>query len=276
MKEVGSIGADPRQKHWAPHISRSLTAPWAASIRRYWDMNQICVTCGGELKFNRTSGLYECASCGKVHAVVGRESPLSLLDVDDKMHAHQYEEAKEMLKELCIMEPANPIFVLRSILASFKMTSTSLLLSCAKTNPSLCSSIMNSEEWDELKPYLSGSHSNFIKDIKRYCQVSIEIHSLSQKIERNKAFLSAPGRTSGSALIVPAKDGENKDGENEDAPDGFLSRLKSRMPKSRQDQIQAKEEAAKAELEADQKTLSELSQEQATLLLSIKELEETL
>ena len=88
--------------------------------------------------------------------------------------------------------------------------------------------------------------------------------------------LSAPGRTSGSALIVPAKDGENKDGENEDAPDGFLSRLKSRMPKSRQDQIQAKEEAAKAELEADQKTLSELSQEQATLLLSIKELEETL
>ena len=234
-------------------------------------MDQTCVTCGGELKFNRTSGLYECVSCGKVHAVVGRESPLSLLDVDERMHAHRYNEAEGILLQLRKMEPDNSVFILRSILIPYKMTSTTLLLSCAKTNPSLCRSIIDCKDWAELQSHLSGAHSHFIDDIKRYCQVSIDIHSLTQKIARNEAFLSTPGRTSGSALALPAKDGDN-----EDSPDGFLSRLKSKMPKSRQDQIQAKEEAAKAELEADQKTLSELSQEQATLLLSIKELEETL
>ncbi len=234
-------------------------------------MDQTCVTCGGELKFNRTSGLYECVSCGKVHAVVGRESPLSLLDVDERMHAHRYNEAEGILLQLRKMEPDNAVFILRSILIPYKMTSTTLLLSCAKTNPSLCRSIIDCKDWAELQSHLSGAHSHFIDDIKRYCQVSIDIHSLTQKIARNEAFLSTPGRTSGSALALPAKDGDN-----EDSPDGFLSRLKSKMPKSRQDQIQEKEEAAKAELKADQENLARLSSEQSELLLSIKELEETL
>ena len=234
-------------------------------------MNQNCVTCGGELKFNRKSGLFECTSCGKVHAVVGQERPLSLFDVDEKMHAHKYEEADEMLKELRALEPENPLFILRSILASYKMTSTSLLLSCAKTNPSLCNSIMNSKQWYELKPYLSGSHSHFIEDIKSYCQVSIEIHSLAQKIKRNQDFLSMPGRTSGVAMVVPIK----SDSE-EQSQEGILARLKNKIPKSHSDQIQYKEEAVLKEIEADQNKLSELSREQTSLLQSVKKQEETL
>ena len=129
-------------------------------------MDQTCVTCGGELKFNRTSGLYECVSCGKVHAVVGRESPLSLLDVDERMHAHRYNEAEGILLQLRKMEPDNAVFILRSILIPYKMTSTTLLLSCAKTNPSLCRSIIDCKDWAELQSHLSGAHSHFIDDIK--------------------------------------------------------------------------------------------------------------
>ena len=155
-----------------------------------------CVSCGGELKFDRNTGLFECTFCGKIHTMRGKDVPLSLARVDADMHAHRFEKAEESLSQLIDLEPENPLFVLRDILCDFHMTSATILLSCAKSNPKTLLEIRDCEKWDDLRNCLPYEQSGMVDRIREYCDVSLKIAELSGRIEKNEDYLDIPSTTS--------------------------------------------------------------------------------
>ena len=266
--------------------------------------NKTCVTCGGELKFNRSNGFFECTFCGKIHTTEGKDKPLSLAIVDQHMHTHQFQKAQAALDELRALEPNNPIFVLRNILIQFRMTSAGLLLSCAKSNSSQLESILACPDWDTLRQYLPDQQSHFVDDLKEYCSISLQINELKHKIKLNEDFLSTRDRRNAppatlekntsstpaatekdSKVASTEKDASSSSSaaENNAGPDnpekegrGFIAKIKSKLPAAYNEQMRIKEESAMAEIAADKAKSDELEARQQALLAAVKELESEL
>ena len=253
--------------------------------------NKTCVTCGGELKFNRNLGFFECTFCGKIHAMTGKDTPLSLKLVDQHMHAHRFNQAKEALAELMRLEPDNPLFVLRKILCKFGMTSAPLLLSCAKSNPAQIRKILDCPDWDDLGACITNGRRNIVDAIKEYCTVSLELINVSERIDQNRYFLDDQTVAAGSFWKIGSDQKKNRstedrsvekkaDGKNAggkaaapEAEGKFTSLIRSKLPKPYYLQIKEKEEEAAAVMQADLKTKAELQAKQQALLQTVKELE---
>ncbi|MBO4793145.1 MAG: hypothetical protein J5556_01090, partial [Deltaproteobacteria bacterium] len=180
--------------------------------------NKTCVTCGGELKFNRSNGFFVCTFCGKIHTTEGKDKPLSLATVDQHMHTHQFQKAQAVLDELRALEPNNPIFVLRNILIQFRMTSAGLLLSCAKSNSSQLESILACSDWDTLRQYLPDQQSHFVDDLKEYCSISLQINELKHKIKLNEDFLSTRDRRNAPPATLEKNTSSSPAATDKDAP----------------------------------------------------------
>lgn len=229
----------------------------------FWHMTKAsCVSCGGELKFNRNLGFFECKFCGKIHTMNGKDVPLSLAKVDEHMLAHRFDAAEKALAELRALEPDNPLFFLRTILCKFKMTKASTMLSCTKSD-NLIRTIMDCPDWEELRSYLPAEDQHFVNDVKQYCRNSLELIELDKRIDLNKGFLAT----------TDTKEKKEKQPEDEN---GLFSKLKNKLPKTHGADIRSKEEDAARELEADTKRKEELEEIQKDLLGSIKELELTM
>ncbi len=264
-----------------------------------------CVSCGGELKFDRNTGLFECTFCGKIHTMRGKDVPLSLARVDADMHAHRFEKAEESLSQLIDLEPENPLFLLRDILCDFHMTSATILLSCAKSNPKTLMEIRDCEKWDALKNCLPYEQSEMVDRIREYCDVSLKIAELSGRIEKNEEYLDIPSTTSrglatGSKSIykprstrlaekaeakapvpAPAPSPEPSPApapapnEEESASLGrrLFLKIERKINSTQVVQTRIREDAAFDEMIADTKKLEELKKQQQELFLTVKEME---
>lgn len=245
-----------------------------------------CVSCGGELKFNRSTGLFECTFCGKIHTMRGKDVPLSLARVDRDMYAHRFDKAEESLSQLITLEPDNPLFVLRDILCDFHMTSATTLLSCAKTNPNLMSDIRNCEKWNDLKNCLPGEQQEMVDKIKEYCDISLALYDTNVRIEKNEAYLDVPpavsqGYAVGTGTIhKPKVSKRSEEKEAEQEPDTFgrkiFSKLKNTIESSQYVGTRVREDTAIKELAADRKKKVVLEKHQQDLFKEIKEMEDLL
>ena len=147
------------------------------------EVRKICSTCGADLKFNSTTGFYECSFCGIIHKPGVDNKPQSMDTVDEFMRAKRFDDAKHVLDKLIRKEPDNPYFVLRDILFEQKMMETHILLGTAKHKKETLESIMNNKRWDELKTILPSGSSSLPDDIRKYCETAITLIEMEDELK---------------------------------------------------------------------------------------------
>lgn len=147
------------------------------------EVRKTCSTCGADLKFNSTTGFYECSFCGIIHKPGVDNKPQSMDTVDEFMRAKRFDDAKHVLDKLIKKEPDNPYFVLRDILFEQKMMETHILLGTAKHKKETLESIMNNKRWDELKTILPSESSSLPDDIRKYCETAITVIDMEDELK---------------------------------------------------------------------------------------------
>lgn len=150
------------------------------------EIRKTCSTCGADLKFNSTTGFYECSFCGIIHKPGVDNRPQSMETVDAFMRAKRYDDARHVLDKLIKKEPNNPYFVLRDILFEQKMMETHILLGTAKHKKEILEEVMNSSRWDELKKVLPSESSSLPDDIRDYCRTAIEMVGMEEELKDSR------------------------------------------------------------------------------------------